>query len=561
MGVSNEFFADQVKDAGVSVYVKYSDAVPQEMSFQIRWSINNKIFESPELKFEQVSDFLCVNLGRDLPVGDHRVELLVNGTVQRSATIDIQPSVRRKIAPSGRGQQQAAPATTQSTRDPADAAAAAVVDLPPAVPPPEISVKQADKPQVLTYAARHRHILGSCSGELKLTPVDIEFFSDKHSFKFGMGEVELDKDGIRDRSGKEWHFSITDQNVEELLRSWKSGRLFSRVQSDVVVQFDPTSLQRSSDQSRAVLRQVEAEIQRANAQQKMREEQILTDLQSARFGVERARLDASTQEVIPALEHEKNLLALEKAERKLREVETRIATSRIGAEADLAGVLRRRDKARADLEQAERNLAALTLTSPVEGIVSVLPNSRARTSIIGGTAPVFKEGDRLWAGAAIVEVPDLSTIQANAPVYEADRGKIAPGQPVTLQVEAVPDREHKGLVSTISPLAKLDYSSFPIRKSFDLAVRLDQPDPRLRPGMSATFRVEVERLPGSILIPAEAVFDRGGRTMAYVLAGSGFEERPLELARRGAGRVQVARGLKQGERVALEDPKALNEKD
>ena len=330
---------------------------------------------------------------------------------------------------------------------------------------------------------------------------------------------------------------------------------------DVVVQFDPTSLQRSADQSRAVLQQVEAEIQRANAQQKMHEEQILTDLQSARFGVERARLDASTQEVIPKLEHEKNLLALEKAERKLREAETRIATSRIGAEADLAGVLRRRDKAKADLEQAERNLAALTLTSPAEGIAAVLPNPRARTSILGGTAPVFKEGDRLWAGAAIVEVPDLSTIQANAPVYEADRGKIAPGQPVTLQVEAVPDREHKGSVSTISPLAKADYSSFPIRKSFDLAVSLDQPDTRLRPGMSATFRVEVERLPGSILIPAEAVFDKSGRTVAYVFAGGGFQERALEVARRGDGRVQVARGLKQGERVALKDPTAFEEKD
>ena len=330
---------------------------------------------------------------------------------------------------------------------------------------------------------------------------------------------------------------------------------------DVVVQFDPTSLQRSADQFRAALRQVEAEIQRANAQQKMREEQMLTDLQSAQFGVERAKLDASTQEVIPALEHEKNLLALEKAVRRLREVETRIATSRVGAEADLAGVLRRRDKARADLEQAERNLAVLTLTSPVGGLVAVLPNPRARTTILGGTTPVFKEGDRLWAGAAILEVPDLTTIQANAPVYEADRGKIAPGQPVSLQVEAVPDREHKGVVSTISPLAKLDYSSYPIRKSFDLAARLDQPDPRLRPGMSATFRVEVERLPDSIVIPAEAVFDRGGRTVAYVLAGTAFEERMLEVARRGDGRVRVARGLKPGERVALKDPKAVEEKD
>ena len=322
----------------------------------------------------------------------------------------------------------------------------------------------------------------------------------------------------------------------------------------MVVEFDGTSVKRTADQNRTILKQVEAEIQRANAQQRLREEQILTDVMSAKFGLERARLDASTQEVIPAIEHEKNVLALAKAEQKVREVETRIEASRIGAAADLAGTYRRRDKAKADLDQAEHNLAALTLVSPVDGIITILPNSRARTSIMGGSTPVFKEGDRTYPGAGIAEVPDLSTIQANAPVYEADRGKVAPGQPVSLRVEGVPDKEHKGKVRDISPLAKLDYSSYPVRKSFDLAVQLEQPDARLRPGMSATFRVEVERLPGSIVIPAEAVFDRGGRMVGYVLASGVFQERLLEVGRRGDGQILVAGGLKPGERVALKDP-------
>jgi HlyD family secretion protein len=339
----------------------------------------------------------------------------------------------------------------------------------------------------------------------------------------------------------------------QILKLYRDGGAIKK--GDVLVEFDPTSLKRNADQFRSTLKQVEAEIQRANAQQRLREEQILTDVMSAQFGLDRARLDASTRDVIPALEHEKNLLALAKAEQKVREVETRIASSRIAAEADLAGTIRRRDKAKADLDQAERNLAALTLLSPVDGIITLLPNYRARTSVLGGgTTPVFKEGDRAWAGAALAEVPELATIQANAPVYEADRGKVAPGQPVTLRVDGVPDKEHKGSVGDISTLAKLDYSSYPIRKSFDLTVRLDQPDRRLRPGMSANFRVEVERIPNVIVIPAEAVFDKGGRIAVYVLANGVFVERSLEVARRGDGKIMVARGIKPGERIALKDP-------
>jgi HlyD family secretion protein len=323
---------------------------------------------------------------------------------------------------------------------------------------------------------------------------------------------------------------------------------------DVVVVFDPTSLQRSSDQFRAALKQVEAEIARANAQRLLLDEQNQTDVMSAKFGLERAQLDASTREVVPAIESEKNALALAKAEQRLRELDTKIASSSVGADADLAGILRRRDKARADLEQAERNLAALTLTSPADGIITLLPNSRARTSIIGGSTPIFKEGDRAWSAAAIAEMPDMSTIHASAPVYEADRGRVEVGQPLMLRIEAVPDKDHRGRVSDISPLARLDYSTYPVRKSFDLRVQLEQPDSRLRAGMTAAMRIEVERLHNSVVIPAEAVFDKGGRMVAYVLTKSAYVERQLNLGRRSGSQVLVAAGLKPGERIALKDP-------
>ena len=148
----------------------------------------------------------------------------------------------------------------------------------------------------------------------------------------------------------------------------------------------------------------------------------------------------------------------------------------------------------------------------------------------------------------------MSTIHARASVYEADRGRVEVGQPVTLFIEAVPDKEHKGSVSEISPLARLDRSTYPTSKNFDLRVQLDQPDSRLRAGMTAAVRVEVERLPDSLVIPEKAVFDKIDRIVAYVLINDSYEERRLVLGRRSGGQVLVEDGLKQGERVALEDP-------
>lgn len=330
---------------------------------------------------------------------------------------------------------------------------------------------------------------------------------------------------------------------------------------DIVAEFDPTTVRRNADQYRATLNQVEAEIARTNAQRLLSDEQNKTEMMSAKYGLERAQLDASTREVVPAIEHEKNVLALTKAEQKLRELDTKLASSRVGAEADLAGAIRKREKAREDLAQAERTLSALVLTSPAEGIITLLPNSRARISVISGSTPPFKEGDRAWAGAAIAELPDMATIHAAAPVYETDRGRVEVGQPVTLNIEAVPDKEHTGRVGEISPLAKIDYSTYPYRKSFAMRVQLDKPDARLRAGMTAAVRVEVERVPDSIVIPAEAVFDKLGRMVAYVLANGSYQERNLDITRRSGGKVLVASGLKPGERVALKDPTLAEKQD
>ncbi len=327
---------------------------------------------------------------------------------------------------------------------------------------------------------------------------------------------------------------------------------------DVVVQFDPSTLQRTLDQSRAALKQAEAEIDRLNAQQRIRDEQGRTDVVKAQYDIQRARLDVGAQDVLTPLEIEKNKLALAKAEQRMHEVEAQQGANRVGAAADLAGSQKKREKAEADLKLAERNMAALTLFAPVDGIITLLPNFRASTGI-GLNAPAFKAGDRTYAGAEIAELPDLSTIQVKVPVAEADRGRLAPEQTATLRVDAVPDTEHKGHVDEISPLAQLDYSSWPVKKNFDLTIHLENPDPRLRPGMSATARIAVERLPDSILVSAEAVFDKGGRAVSYVLAGNRFVERAIEVGRRGNGQVLVVRGLNAGERVALKDPTQTEE--
>ena len=324
-------------------------------------------------------------------------------------------------------------------------------------------------------------------------------------------------------------------------------------QGDVVAQFDTSKLGEDLARERSALKQAEADIEQVRTEAHLKEEQDQTALARARYEVEAAKLEASKQEILSKIEGEEAKLKVADAEQELREAEEKVKSDRAAAAADLQGEKEKRDKALFEVGQAEQNISGMTLKAPADGMVTLVLNWRP--SDPSGGRSEFKEGDRAWAGAAIAELPDLATLRVSARVDEADRSRLRPGQPAIVRVDALPDREFAGHVLRINTLATTDFDAgWPFIRNFDVEIELDQTDSRLRPGMRAMARVEVDRFSNSILIPAEASFQKSGRSVAYVLRGSKFEERPVEIARHGEGQLLVGGGLSPGERVALNDP-------
>ena len=327
---------------------------------------------------------------------------------------------------------------------------------------------------------------------------------------------------------------------------------------DVVAQFDSTQLKRQQEQRLTDVKTAEAEIERTRAQHRITEEQLQTDAEKAAYDVERAKLDLSKAEILSKIEGEKARIGLANAEQRVHEIAERIKQNRTAAAAEVESRKQKRAKEMFDLQRVEQNLSRLQLKAPAAGMVTVMPNFRAGNF---GSWPEFKEGDRAWSGAGIAELPDLSTLRITGRIEEADRGRVKLNQDAVIRVDALPDKEFTGRVADLSPLAKPDFTGYPVRKNFDLSLQIDQVDPRLRPGMSSTARVAVERLPNVIVIPAETSFVKFGKTVVYVLRGSKFEERVIEIARRGNGQLVIAKGLKVGERVATRDPTIVEQED
>jgi multidrug efflux pump subunit AcrA (membrane-fusion protein) len=322
---------------------------------------------------------------------------------------------------------------------------------------------------------------------------------------------------------------------------------------DIVVQFDGTTLERTIQEKQSELKQANAEIEQATAQARIADEQNQTALMKAKYDIERAKLDINKGETVSRLENEQAKLALADAQQRLKELEEKMRSDKTGAEADLASKIRKREKALFDLKRAQDGLSKLQLRAPTDGVVNVLPNYRSGS--VMGAPPEFRQGDRAWPGAAILELPDLSSVHLLARLDESDRSRLEVGQPASVRIEAVPGIDFKARIESISLLARVDYQgTWPPPRNFDLDLVLLDVDPRIRPGMTAVARVAVERIPNVVLAPSEAIFQHDGGTIVYELKGSEFHERRVQITKRGKEQAIIAGGVDPGSRIAIRRP-------
>ncbi len=326
-------------------------------------------------------------------------------------------------------------------------------------------------------------------------------------------------------------------------------------QGEVVAEFDAVTLRRTLQDKQSELRQAQAELAQATEQAKIDAEQDHTATVKAQYDVQRAKLDQADPQTQAPADVERSKLAIQDAEQRLIEAEAKEHADQMSAAADLSAKKRKIDKIQADIDQATTGLASLQVKAPADGTVNILQNYRTSNGM--GPAQEFKPGDRAWAGAQILELPDLSSIHLTSHIDESDRGQLKAGQTATIRVDAVPDRAYTGTIDDISVLARVDFSSgWPPAKNFDLTMNITDADARLRPGMSGVARIAVGKIPDQLLVPAGAIFPSEGRLIVYKRAGSGFDEVAVEIVRRGREQVAVKGALGPGDHVALVVPKA-----
>lgn len=203
---------------------------------------------------------------------------------------------------------------------------------------------------------------------------------------------------------------------------------------------------------------------------------------------------------------------------------------------DLVAATRRRlaywDISAEQIDRLERTgevTKTLTLVAPFDGVVM---------------EKMVVAGQGVMPGMKLYRLANLSTVWVEGDVFEQDLALIRVGAPVRVELTAYPGRTFSGRVSFVWPMVEAESRTGRVR------VVLANPQGLIKPGMYATLLFDATLGRELLSLPAEAVVQTGERNLVFVVSGDGaLEPREVTLGGRADGRLQILRGVTEGERV------------
>lgn len=313
---------------------------------------------------------------------------------------------------------------------------------------------------------------------------------------------------------------------------------------DPIVEFDRQDQLRNALDRRAELNDFDQQIKKRTAEEVAARASDESTLKQAESALERARNELVKNEMLPRIQAEKNKLAFEEAEAKLKQLQETFELKRRAAAADIRILEIRRNRAETNMQQAESNAERMLITSPLPGVAVVKTTWKN-----GGNMVEFMEGDEVRPGQPVVEVVNPAVMRVRARVNQADMNDLRVGQKVTVGLDAYPELTFDGSIDQISPIGQQSTLSPKVR-NFIVLVLVKGAHPNLMPDLTASLDVEIERLPAVVVVPRDSVLMEGEHAYVRVQRGGRFDRQEITLGPLNTHEAVVTAGVQEGVTVA-----------
>ncbi len=231
------------------------------------------------------------------------------------------------------------------------------------------------------------------------------------------------------------------------------------------------------------------------------------------------------------------------------------------AEANAKSLKARLQRQQADIAVAEQEvelwkqqLDDYTIRAPFSGVVTT------KNAQPGEIISLMSAGGA-FTRTGICTIVDMSSLEIEVDVSESYINRVQSGQPVQATLDSYPDWKIPAKVIAIIPTADRQKATVKVRVSFD------QLDPRILPDMSvkvaflSAANEETKTVQRSVSIPKDAIQERDGRKVVWVVKDGKAERRAITVGAETGDEVTIAAGVTGGETVVLQPPATIAEGD
>jgi multidrug resistance efflux pump len=319
-------------------------------------------------------------------------------------------------------------------------------------------------------------------------------------------------------------------------------------EGDVVAELDTADVMEHVDDVKADVAQSALDIKRRKAQYIAQLESLGQRLRVCKANLEKARQDLRAFDVKPAQQQEYLVLAVKEAQLEYDEVSKQIPLTDERQSADLRIYELSYQHQVHHLHQHEEDLQRCKIRSPLAGMVVLQTVYRA------GQMYQIRLGDRLSPGQPFMRVVDPDSMQLEAAMSQTETELMRLGQQATVRFDAFPDIVVRGHVASLGAMAynprRINYW---VRR-VQIRIALDEQDDRVIPDLTASADVAYADPARGIVVPREAVVENDGKLVVYVKHEARFTPQPVEIAGVTDTQVAIARGIQEGDEVALKVP-------
>ncbi len=191
------------------------------------------------------------------------------------------------------------------------------------------------------------------------------------------------------------------------------------------------------------------------------------------------------------------------------------------------------ESAQLALERAQAQLEEMRLITPLAGTVVRVEAS---------------EGEMVSAYRPVVVIADLTSLQIIAEVDEIDVAEVAPGQEVTIRLDAYPGQTLPGTIVSLAPAASPQRGS----TVYEAVVEFDAEGLALRLGMGANLKIITLEKEGVLLVPNRAIQPVGRRRLVKVVDGRSIREVEVVTGLSNESETEIVEGLVEGQKILIE---------